>query len=90
MVSKKPNPFKIDKETAPLTDKELAKARPGKEVLAELGIMAPRGRPFLPEGERKKRVTIMLDQDVIEYFKKDGSGWQTRANAALRRAVGLE
>ena len=65
-------------------------ARPSLEVLAELGITPPaRGRPALSEADRKKRVTIMLDQDVIEHFKKSGKGWQTRANAALRKAAGL-
>jgi uncharacterized protein (DUF4415 family) len=47
------------------------------------------GRPLLPEQYRKRRVTIMLDPDVIEHFKAEGRGWQTRINAALRRAAGL-
>lgn len=32
----------------------------------------------------KKQVTLRLDPDVIEFFKKDGRGYQTRINAALR------
>ncbi len=72
------------------TEDMFKKARPSLEVLAELGITPPaRGRPALSESARKKRVTIMLDQDVIEHFKKTGKGWQTRANAALRKAAGL-
>jgi uncharacterized protein (DUF4415 family) len=47
------------------------------------------GRPALPERYRKRRVTIMLDPDVIEHFKAGGKGWQTRMNAALRKAAGL-
>ena len=47
------------------------------------------GRPALPERDRKRRVTIMLDPDVIEHFKAEGRGWQTRVNAALRKAAGL-
>jgi uncharacterized protein (DUF4415 family) len=31
----------------------------------------------------------MLDPDVIEHFKAEGKGWQTRVNAALRKAAGL-
>ena len=42
------------------------------------------------ERYRKRRVTIMLDPDVIEHFKAEGRGWQTRVNAALRKAAGLE
>jgi len=51
---------------------------------------AKRGRPRKAAEDRKKRVTIMLDQDVIEYFKADGPGWQTRANTALRKSAGFE
>lgn len=64
-----------DPDTFEMTNEQFAKAK--------------RGRPFLPESERKKQVTIMLDQDVIEHFKKGGRGWQTRANEALRKAAGL-
>jgi uncharacterized protein (DUF4415 family) len=31
----------------------------------------------------------MLDPDVIAHFKAGGRGWQTRVNAALRKAAGL-
>lgn len=33
----------------------------------------------------KTQVAIRLDRDVIEAFKADGQGWQTRMNAALRQ-----
>ena len=35
----------------------------------------------------KVGIHIKLDADVIEYFKKDGSGYQTRINAALKSFV---
>lgn len=39
----------------------------------------------------KTRITIMLDDDVIEYFRikaeARGAGYQTMINAALREAV---
>jgi uncharacterized protein (DUF4415 family) len=47
------------------------------------------GRPALPEADRKTRVTLYLDPDVLARLKADGKGWQTRANAALRRALGI-
>jgi uncharacterized protein (DUF4415 family) len=43
----------------------------------------------MPEEQRKKRVTLYLDPDVLARLKADGKGWQTRANAALRKALGL-
>jgi uncharacterized protein (DUF4415 family) len=50
---------------------------------------AVRGRPPLPEAERKQRVSIMLDPDVLSQLKAGGKGWQTRANALLRKSLGL-
>jgi len=39
----------------------------------------------------KTRITIMLDDDVIEFFRKEaearGTGYQTMINAALRAAL---
>ncbi|MBE7377215.1 BrnA antitoxin family protein [Pseudomonas lopnurensis] len=32
-------------------------------------------------------MTLRLDADVLAAFKKDGEGWQTRINAALRGYV---
>jgi len=51
---------------------------------------AKRGRPPLPKDERKQQVTMLLDPDVVTHFKKDGRGWQTRINAALREVAGLK
>lgn len=50
---------------------------------------AKRGRPPMPQSQRKQRVNIMLDPDIIAKLKEDGRGWQTRANATLRKALGL-
>lgn len=36
----------------------------------------------------KEQVTLRIDQDVLEYFQKDGPGWQDRINEALRKVVG--
>ena len=36
---------------------------------------------------RKKTITLRLDEDIIAFFKKDGKGYQTRLNAALRQAM---
>jgi uncharacterized protein (DUF4415 family) len=33
---------------------------------------------------RKKAVTLRLDADVLTWFKKEGRGYQTRINRALR------
>ena len=34
--------------------------------------------------EPKKAITIRLDADVLDWFKSQGKGYQTRINAVLR------
>ncbi len=46
-----------------------------------------RGRP--KSENPKVQTTIRLDADVIAAFKEGGPGWQSRINAALRKAMGL-
>lgn len=48
------------------------------------GIVRRPGRPL--KVDRKVSVTLRLDRDVLERFKATGAGWQTRINAALKRA----
>lgn len=85
MASRKPNPYLIDYETMPLTDEEVKKLRPAREVFAELGMPMPKGRP--PVEQPKQQVTLRLDAEVLAHFKKGGKGWQTRINEALAAAI---
>ena len=41
----------------------------------------------LLEPQPKKAVSIRLDEDVLEWFKRRGKGYQTRINAVLRAYV---
>lgn len=36
----------------------------------------------------KEQVTLRVDQDVLEFFRNGGPGWQDRINAALRKVAG--
>jgi uncharacterized protein (DUF4415 family) len=36
----------------------------------------------------KERVSLRIDQDVLEHFQAGGPGWQDRINDALRKAAG--
>ena len=80
-------------DSPPLTDEELARMRPAREVLPPEFIEAmdaarrARGRP--PVEHPRKLVSLRLDQDVLEKFRSSGKGWQTRLNATLRKASGL-
>ena len=49
-----------------------------------LPASAPKSAP-IPGA--KESVSLRLDSDVLEYFQKDGPGWQERINAALRKAA---
>ena len=35
----------------------------------------------------KETVSLRLDQDVLEFFRESGPGWQDRINAALKKIV---
>ena len=36
----------------------------------------------------KELVSLRIDQDVLEYFREGGPGWQDRINEALRKTAG--
>ena len=39
---------------------------------------------FEPLVNKKKSVTIRLDDDILKYFKSMGKGYQTKINSVLR------
>ena len=41
-------------------------------------------RKGLKPVQRKEQLTLRIDGDVLEWFKKQGQGYQTRINALLR------
>ena len=54
------------------------------------GEFHPVGRP--KKDVVKKHLTLRLDPDVVDVYKKTGRGWQTRINDALRahlHSIGL-
>lgn len=77
-----------DEDNPEWTAEDFARARPIQEF-PELAFLLKGGRPRLPDEIRKRRVSIMLDPDVLAHFKAGGKGWQTRINAALRKIAGL-
>jgi uncharacterized protein (DUF4415 family) len=91
-MRKKPNPELIDDDNPEWTAEDLASARPASEVLPHLfgaklaqEMLRPRGRPRATHP--KERINIRLSQEVVEYFKSAGDGWQTRIDAALRQFI---
>ena len=37
----------------------------------------------------KKQISLRIDQDIFDFFKKGGDGYQTKINAVLRSYVTL-
>lgn len=54
------------------------------EWTEEMWKRAVRGKFYRPV---KKAVSLRLDADVIAWLKKDGEGYQTRANRLLRERM---
>ncbi len=75
-----------DPDNPPLTSKFWKKARPlGPERLRRMrGQRGPqKSKPL------KTRVSLRLDPDVVAFFRKKGTGWQSRINDALRKVAKL-
>ncbi len=73
----------IDPDDAPHLDREWFETAD----LYRGDTLVRRGRP--PASVRKEAVSLRLDPDVLAHFRAKGPGWQSRINAALRRAAGL-
>jgi uncharacterized protein (DUF4415 family) len=79
-----------DDDNPEWTKEDFARARPAAEVLPEfIGKNATqelmrRGRGRPKKADRKVNQTLRLDQDVLEAFREEGSGWQARINQVLR------
>ncbi len=61
---------------------------------AEAAFRAAKAPPPLPPDRKpalpgaKEQVTLRIDRDVLDFFQKDGPGWQERIVDALRVAAG--
>ena len=74
-----------DPDAPELTDEWFALARSMREADPEFVEWWERNKHNMPPA--KEWVYIPVDFDVLEHFRKDGAGWHTRLNDALRRAV---
>jgi uncharacterized protein (DUF4415 family) len=65
----------------PEKDIKLSKEHPEADVKHIVKGIVRRGLQPLPS---KTSVSLRIDQDVLEWFKAQGSGYQTKMNAVLR------
>lgn len=73
------------------TEADFAAARQGDAIPAQIRAAfspARRGRPpGSSKADAKKSITLRLDPDVLEGWRKTGAGWHRRMNDALRAAL---
>jgi uncharacterized protein (DUF4415 family) len=65
-----------------LTDEDIAKAVADDPDAAPIDIDWSDAVLVIPA--RKKAISIRVDEDVLDFFKKEGDGYQRRINAVLR------
>ncbi len=66
--------------------------RPANPMEAAEALFKPAKKPAAAVERRavpeaRELVSIKIDSAVLEYFQKDGPGWQDRINDALRAAM---
>ena len=65
-----------------LTDKEIEEAVRNDPDAVPLDVDWSDAVLVIPP--KKKAISIRVDEDVLDYFKKQGAGYQRRMNAVLR------
>ena len=65
------------------TDKQLAKAKPFKEVFPELAKTIPTRGP--QKKPTKQIISIRLSAEVLSHYKSKGPGWQSKIDEDLKK-----
>jgi len=65
-----------------LTDKEIEAAVRSDPDAVPLDVDWSEAVLVIPP--KKKAISIRVDEDVLDYFKREGGGYQRRMNAVLR------
>jgi uncharacterized protein (DUF4415 family) len=88
-MSKRPPPADYD-DNPEWTEADHQRAKSASEMHPPHVVAAlVKNKGGRPAGSNKVQIALRADRDVVEKFKAAGPGWQTRMNAALRKAVGL-
>jgi uncharacterized protein (DUF4415 family) len=65
-----------------LTDEDIAKAVANDPDAAPIDLDWSDAVLIMPA--KKKAISIRVDEDVLDFFKREGEGYQRRINAVLR------
>ena len=85
--SKRPERKSDRSRLAALDDDQIRKAVSSDPDAAPIADAAWFRRAKIVLPEPKKAVSIRLDRDVMDWFQRQGKGYQTRINAVLRAYV---
>ena len=79
----------FDEDNPEWTEEDFKRARPAHEMLPpEILAAFPRTRGA-QKAEKKVPVSIRLSPQVLDYFKSQGPGWQSRIDEVLKKAAGF-
>jgi uncharacterized protein (DUF4415 family) len=71
-----------------LSAEDIARARPVSDFPELNGMFErARGQRGPQKAQTKERIGLRLDRDVVEHFRRTGSGWQGRINEVLAKYV---
>jgi uncharacterized protein (DUF4415 family) len=74
-------PSQVDSLAPGLVPRAEAAAAAATNVAKVVRRIARKG---LPQSGRKAAISLRLDEEVLEWFRTQGPGYQTRMNAVLR------
>ena len=81
------NTSRPDTENPEWSAKEIREARPLMDALppeTAAAVRRYRGQRGPQQSPTKELISLRVDRDVVAAYRATGSGWQTRANEALR------
>ncbi|HTN60114.1 MAG TPA: BrnA antitoxin family protein [Devosia sp.] len=79
----------FDEDNPEWTEEDFKRARPAHEILPpEILAAFPRTRGP-QKSDKKIPVSIRLSPQVVDYFKSQGPGWQSRIDEVLKKAAGF-
>ena len=84
------NASRPDSENPEWSEKDIRDARPLMEVLppeTAAAVRRSRGQRGPQRSPTKELISLRVDRDVVAAYRATGTGWQTRANEALKAYV---
>lgn len=79
---------RVGDDAPELTAEDFARGRPLSDFPElKAALDRARGQRGPQKTPTKERVALRLDRNIVDHFRHDGPGWQTRINDALAELV---